>query len=114
MKNSLSSCENPILILVEWQCLAGVWPGSLLGSCGGFLSDVLAHDELLDLAARRAREVVGLMEFLGPLLPSDARGVEVRPHLVERRHRGIRAEPQNRGRPLAEALVGGGDDDCLE
>ena len=43
---------------------------------GAFGAQPLAQHELLDLAARRARELVDLADMLGPLLPREARLLE--------------------------------------
>src|SRR6476619_4281797 len=97
MELSLSSGENLILILVEWQ--------SWLAPFGCY---VLAHDELLDLAARSTREFVGPVQFLGPLLPRHPGTLEVGADLVERRHHRTRPEPEHRRRTLSQPRIGGG------
>ena len=46
-------------------------------------AQLLAQDELLDLARRRARQLVDRAQLLGPLLPGQAGGRQVGPHRIE-------------------------------
>ena len=58
----------------------------------------------------RAREVVDGPQVLGPLLPRQARGLEVPAHRLQARGVGPREEPDEAAAVLAEAHVGRGDD----
>ena len=73
------------------------------------VGDVLADPELLHLAARGARKVVDLDAVPRAISAvATPAALEVRAHLVERRHRVPGPDPQHRGGALAEPRVGRG------